>query len=118
MRNKVVHEGSDGGRSGGWTIFEHLLMAAYVFPLAVKLLLEREGHYVLTDTDRGRCWAVDQLLALAQWTPGVLDGHSRNIGQVNAEFGLGTGFFGQTTNRGARSAIRKSWPESHPIFGP
>ena len=34
MRNKVVHEGSDGGRSGGWTIFEHLLMAAYVFPLA------------------------------------------------------------------------------------
>ena len=68
MRNKVAHEGSDGGRSGGWTIFEHLVMAAYVFPLAVKLLLEREGHYVLTDTDRGRCWAVDQLLALAQWT--------------------------------------------------
>ena len=69
MRNKVAHEGSDGGRSGGWTIFEHLVMAAYVFPLAVKLLLEREGHYVLTDTDRGRCWAVDPLLALAQWTP-------------------------------------------------
>ena len=66
MRNKVAHEGSDGGRSGGWTIFEHLVMAAYVFPLAVKLLLEREGHYVLTDTDRGGCWAVDQLLALAQ----------------------------------------------------
>ena len=59
MRNKVAHEGSDGGRSGGWTIFEHLVMAAYVFPLAVKLLLEREGHYVLTDTDRGWCWAVD-----------------------------------------------------------
>ena len=53
-------------RSLGWTIFEHLVMAAYVFLLAVKLLLEREGHYVLTDTDRGRCWAVDQLLALAQ----------------------------------------------------
>ncbi len=68
MRNKVAHKGSDGGRSGGWTIFEHLVMAAYVFPLAVKLLLERESHYVLTDTDRGGCWAVDQLLALAQLT--------------------------------------------------
>ena len=67
MRNKVAHEGSDGGRSGGWTIFEHLVMAAYVFPLAVKLLLEREGHYALTDADRGRCQAVDQLLACAQW---------------------------------------------------
>lgn len=27
-------------------------MAAHVFPLAVKLLLEREGHYTLTDDDR------------------------------------------------------------------
>ena len=42
-------------------------MAAYVFPLAVKLLLEREGHYALTDTDRGGCLAVDKLLACAQW---------------------------------------------------
>ena len=67
MRNKVAHEGSDGGRSRGWTISEHLVMAAYVLPLAVKLLLEREGHYALTDTDRGGCRAVDQLLALAQW---------------------------------------------------
>ena len=67
MRNKVAHEGSDGGRSGGWTISEHLVMAAYVFPLAVKLLLEREGHYALTDTDRVGCRAVDQLLAAARW---------------------------------------------------
>ena len=67
MRSKVAHKGSYGGRPWGWTIFEHLVMAAYVFPLAVKLLLEREGHYALTDTDRGGCRAVDQLLALAQW---------------------------------------------------
>ena len=67
MRNKVAHKGSYGGRPWGWTISEHLVMAAYVFPLAVKLLLEREGHYALTDTDRGGCLAVDQLLAWAQW---------------------------------------------------
>ena len=67
MRSKVAHKGSYGGRTWGWTIFEHLVMAAYVFPLAVKLLLEREGHYALTDTDRGGCRAVDQLLACAKW---------------------------------------------------
>ena len=67
MRNKVAHKGSYGGRPWGWTISEHLVMAAYVFPLAVKLLLEREGHYALTDIDRGGCLAVDQLLAWAQW---------------------------------------------------
>ena len=67
MRNKVAHKGSYDGRPWGWTISEHLVMAAYVYPLAVKLLLEREGHYALTDTDRGGCRAVDQLLALAEW---------------------------------------------------
>lgn len=40
-------------------------MAALVFPLVVKLLLEREGHYVLTDDDRDWCFAVDKLLAVA-----------------------------------------------------
>ena len=67
MRSKVAHKGSSGSRSWGWTIFEHLVMAAYVFPLAVKLLLEREGHYALTDTDRVGCRVVDQLLASARW---------------------------------------------------
>ena len=67
MRSKVAHKGSPGGRSWGWTISEHLVMAAYVFPLAVKLLLEREGHYALTDTDRVGCRAVDQLLASSRW---------------------------------------------------
>ena len=67
MRNKVAHKGSYGCRSWGWTISEHLVMAAYVFPLAVKLLLGREGHYALTDTDQAGCRAVDQLLALARW---------------------------------------------------
>ena len=67
MRSKVAHKGSYGGRPWGWTLFEHLVMAAYVFPLVVKLLLEREGHYALTDTDRAGCCAVDQLLASARW---------------------------------------------------
>ena len=67
LRSKVVHRGHHGGRNWGWNIFEHLVMAAYVFPLAVKLLLVENGHYGLTDDDRIRCLAVDKLLASVQW---------------------------------------------------
>jgi len=42
-------------------------MAAHVFPLTVKLLLEREGHSTLTDDDRIRCLAVDKILASPRW---------------------------------------------------
>lgn len=42
-------------------------MAAHVFPLTVKLLLEKEGHYALTDDDRAACLATDLLLVEKQW---------------------------------------------------
>ena len=51
----------------GLSVFEHLVMAAHVFPLAVKLLLAKDGHYTLSDTDRARGLSVDKLLAAAQW---------------------------------------------------
>ena len=38
-------------------------MAAWVFPLTVKLLLERDGYYNCSDHDKIRCLAVDKLLA-------------------------------------------------------
>ena len=59
VRSKVVHKGSHASRPWGWSLFEHLVMAAQVFPLIVKLLLEKEGHYALSDEDRVRCLAVD-----------------------------------------------------------
>lgn len=67
VRSKVVHKGHHAGRQWGWAVGEHLVMAAHVFPLTVKLLLEPEGHYTLTDDDRARCLAVDALLAATQW---------------------------------------------------
>ena len=42
-------------------------MAAWVFPLAVKLLLQRDGHYTFSDQDQDRALAVDKLLAVADW---------------------------------------------------
>jgi len=67
LRSKVVHRGHHAGRNWGWNIFEHLVMSAYVFPLAVKLLLAENGHYQLSDDDRVRCLAVDKLLASVRW---------------------------------------------------
>lgn len=42
-------------------------MAAWVFPLAVKLLLQRDGYYTLSERDEGQCLAVDMLLAVTKW---------------------------------------------------
>ena len=42
-------------------------MAAHIFPLTVKLLLEKDGHYALTDEDRAACLATDLLLVSPQW---------------------------------------------------
>ena len=42
-------------------------MAAWVFPLTVKLLLQRDGLYTLSDHDEGHCLAVDKLLAATDW---------------------------------------------------
>jgi hypothetical protein len=54
-------------------------MAAHMFPLAVKLLLEQEGHYAPTNEDRASCLAADLLLAETQW---VADGDGREEGRT------------------------------------
>jgi hypothetical protein len=67
VRNKVVHTGDHTSRSWGWDIAEHLVMAAHVLPLVVKLMLEQEQRYMLTDDDRAACLATDPLLVATQW---------------------------------------------------
>lgn len=67
VRSKVVHKGTAATRAWGWTVFEHLVMAAHVFPLVVKLLLSADNRYALTTNDRIRCFIVDKVLASPQW---------------------------------------------------
>src|SRR5262249_11708682 len=67
VRSKVVHKGDHKNRSWGWDLPQHLVMAAQVFPLVVKLMLEQETHYGLTDDDRAACLATDPLLMATQW---------------------------------------------------
>jgi hypothetical protein len=42
-------------------------MAAFAFPLAVKLILSQHGYYALSRTDKVRCGALDLLLGSTQW---------------------------------------------------
>ena len=81
VRSKVAHKGHTSSRRWGWTVGEHLVMAAQVLPLTVKLLLAREGHYTVTDNDRARGLAVDPLLALTQWVRDRDYGNRDDAGQ-------------------------------------
>jgi hypothetical protein len=75
-RSTVAHGGSLSGRTWGWSPFEHLVIAAFVFPLAVKLGLAQEQHYSLSREDEIRCRAVDALLSQTNWANE--DGSSMN----------------------------------------
>lgn len=67
VRSKAAHRRDVRSLPWGWSPYEHLLMGAWVFPLAVKLKLAAEGHYVLTLADRGRCLSIDRLLIETDW---------------------------------------------------
>ena len=67
LRNSYAHGESITSRTWGWVPLEHLVMAALVFPLALKLLLAAEGHYEITRQDEVICAAVDGLLGQIDW---------------------------------------------------
>jgi hypothetical protein len=71
LRNKATHAATTVTREWAWTVYEHLLMAAYVFPLVVKLLCEEQGKYVLTDNDVVALMAIDRLLLARDWDSDV-----------------------------------------------
>ena len=67
LRNEYAHGGTVTWRTWGWYPLEHLVMAAFVFPLLVKVRLTLEGHYVLTEDDEGKLRAIDKLLTVRDW---------------------------------------------------
>jgi hypothetical protein len=73
-RSQAVHKGHHAARKWGWGLHEHVVMAAHVFPLTVKLLLVHEDHYELTDHDIAGGRAVDKLLAVNNWEEGPDEG--------------------------------------------
>lgn len=76
VRNKVVHTGSHTARAWGWHIAEHMVMAAHVFPLTLKLMLAKDGFYAFTEADRAASLATDSLLLATQWVDDEESRHS------------------------------------------
>jgi uncharacterized protein (DUF1810 family) len=67
LRNAFAHGTAPSARTWGWSRLEHLVVAAFAFPLTVKLCLKQEGYYTLAHEDEVRCGALDLLLAAADW---------------------------------------------------
>jgi hypothetical protein len=67
LRSAVVHGQDLQARAWGWTLSEHLMMGAFVFPLLVKVCLAEHGHYRLTQRDEAWCKAVDEILVQDDW---------------------------------------------------
>jgi hypothetical protein len=61
-RSASAHGGSISKFSRNWSASQHLVIAAFAYPLTVKLRLAEEGFYALSDRELGACAAIDQLL--------------------------------------------------------
>lgn len=61
-RNEVGHGKSQAQHDKTWDITEHLLLAAYIFPLVMKMFLQEHCWYSLTDKDKERVFAYDYFL--------------------------------------------------------
>jgi hypothetical protein len=62
VRSSVAHRGPVSGYTQNWKPSQHLVIAAFVYPLLVKLRLAAEGFYTLDDKEMGACDALDELL--------------------------------------------------------
>lgn len=61
-RSKQAHGGSNPDRSSNWQPWQHIVIAAFSYPLSVKLRLAAEGSYLLDARELGACDALDNLL--------------------------------------------------------
>jgi hypothetical protein len=61
-RSAKAHRGTRSEFSRNWSNEQHLVIAAFVYLLTVKLRLAEDGHYELSNRELGACEAIDQLL--------------------------------------------------------
>lgn len=61
-RSAAVHRGPQSEFSRNWAAWQHLVIAAFAYPLTAKLRLAEDGLYALNDRELGACEAIDQLL--------------------------------------------------------
>ncbi|WP_262032007.1 hypothetical protein [Microvirga sp. Mcv34] len=61
-RSSRAHRGPRSVFSQNWKNWQHMVIAAFVYPLAVKLKLANAGLYQLSAREKGGCEALDRLL--------------------------------------------------------
>lgn len=62
-RNSFAHGGKERRKTPAiWSTQEHLLLSSFIFPVCVKIELEKEGFYKLTDEDLLKIISFDRLL--------------------------------------------------------
>ncbi len=59
-RSARAHHGERGDFSSNWAAWQHVVIAAFVYPLSIKLLLA--GRYELSSDEEAACEVLDRLL--------------------------------------------------------
>jgi len=67
LRNDYVHGNDLNRRPWVWTEDEHLLFACFIYPLAIKVVLNKKGLYSFSKDDCYRLAAIDYLLNDNGW---------------------------------------------------
>ncbi len=70
-RSARVHEGPKSDFSVNWKPWQHMVVAAFAYPLTVKILLRDAGFYSFTPRDEASCDVFDKLLD-SSWGRGDL----------------------------------------------
>ena len=67
LRNCFAHGNSLSSQEWTWSVDEHLVLASFLYPLLVKILLNHDGRYDLSDDDEAHLGAIDKLLDTESW---------------------------------------------------
>lgn len=69
VRSSEIHRGDRSGFSKNWEYYQHMVISAYVFPLTVKIVLQKRNLYKMSLRERVCCDVIDQLLD-SRWRRG------------------------------------------------
>lgn len=83
-RNQLAHGKTKSLMKSKWPINEHLLLATYIFPILVKISLQNDKCYVLTDDDRFDIYLFDLLIKCSGLFKEVNNDYSWNKIRSNA----------------------------------
>ncbi|MCK4626800.1 MAG: hypothetical protein KAV00_15925 [Phycisphaerae bacterium] len=77
LRNDITHGNNWRNKEWRWSIGEHCVFAAWLYPLLVKLILSEHSEYTLTGQDTAALRAIDTILASDDWNQGWQNAISR-----------------------------------------